>query len=385
MHESVFVNGLFSEAGSDYLQNLSDRTKANRLINGVDHVNVGLIRTFPANDKIEEVTTYLDTYIDRWNFNKIINKFGLTIDRESTICMAYALAKEFFEIIKTAEADSDAPTNMTNWYNQCLNQPLIYKNSFDDDFKSSLYADSGYRCPVTNKILKDNNTQIIQIYQKDIDDELKERLLNELGEKEPDNEMSISNCLAVHKDFAKQYNLIGKNDFNYIKLALDGKRLVIDRKVNSSTINALELNSQVKALISMISESSLADPLGEDVRLNYDPVDVEEKIPEDPMLVSMVTSISNAYYKKIKNWFLLSEQTIGKPAVKNITESVKARYEELALTVTDKRKLVNLMINWFIDECHLNGQRDRYKEPARILVYFFIQNCEVFKKHEIAE
>ena len=84
-------------------------------------------------------------------------------------------------------------------------------------------------------------------------------------------------------------------------MALDGKRLVIDRKVNSSTINALELNSQVKALISMISESSLADPMDEDIRLNYNPVDVEEKIPDDPMLVSMVTSISNAYYKKIKN------------------------------------------------------------------------------------
>lgn len=381
--QGSFVLDLFFKAGSPYVNDARDRTKPNRLISGVDRVNADMIRTFPdvGDERIEEVTLFFaESHITNRNFDKFLSEFGINAERKSINALGYALAKEFFAIIRSAEADSDYGMEMTGWYADCISEPLIFRNAFNEDFQRTLYLESGGKCPITGKTLNDKNTEIIVIYQKGLPKTIKDKIFEEFGEREPQSELAVSNCLAVHRDFAKQYGSFGCQDYEKIKSAMLAKRNIRSRSNASSSEVILVESGQIRHLIEKISTSSLSEPSRYGNELNYDPADISAKIGDDKFLVENVISTSSMYFKKIKYWFLLQEDALGKPVIQNILESVKGRYEQLSSLGLDKRKIVEIMSEWIMTECGHPANDDEYKRPSYVLVCFFIQDCEVFKK-----
>ena len=373
----VFVGDLFFAAESNYLNDVKDPTKPTRLANGTDHINVDIIKKFPLNDNVEEVTNKLLEYIPPSAFKKVAWRFKIKCEKENIKTLCYALAKTFFAIIKSSEVEP-SESDINKWYDDCIKQPLIYKNNFDGEFKDSLIQDSGRTCPITGKTLKDSNTRIIQIYQKDISKEAKEELRLK-GIEEPENENSIDNCLAVHSDFANEYDYFGKYIVEDIENVYKAKQRIINDKYMISSVEMLDLSKNIKCLIDKISKCELSECKDNSIDLNYNPIVISNKISDDKFLENEVISSCDLYYKKIKSWFLNAEDFYGKSFATDVSKCIKNAYSKEAKICTDKRLIIKALSKWIIDKCGLTTYYANYERAAVILVYFFIQNCEVFK------
>ena len=85
------------------------------------------------------------------------------------------------------------------------------------------------------------------------------------------------------------------------------------------------------------------------------------------------------YYPFIEKQFSLLDGVEG--ATFNIIRSeVTTCYEKYEREGLDQNDIYNSLVDWLIQA---KGLTDRHRTAASVMVSFFVQNCDVFKKREI--
>lgn len=110
--------------------------------------------------------------------------------------------------------------------------------------------------------------------------------------------------------------------------------------------------------------------------LNFDPVEVKNKIQDDVTLMIEVQSLATAWYPTVNDIFksVAAEKAIRYNA---LSSEIAAFWENLAEAGRTKSQIYEALIEWFQDKTNSEAKY------CRIVVAFFIQKCEVF--HAVTE
>lgn len=103
------------------------------------------------------------------------------------------------------------------------------------------------------------------------------------------------------------------------------------------------------------------------------PLELKEKIDENEPLRLTIKNDVESYYNYTRK--MLSDLDDAGDEFTVIASQFQICYKKLAKVMDDQEEIYNRIIKWVLDELKLT---DKYATAARIIVSFFVQNCEVF-------
>lgn len=128
-----------------------------------------------------------------------------------------------------------------------------------------------------------------------------------------------------------------------------------------------KIQKTVKALCEIKSDDELEErPLA----ATY----IRKKIPDDFFLCDDVQHKITRFYVKINQYFV-NEQREGAMPTDFILKKVNRQYKELKKSSVNKQQIFDSMSQFFLSQAKLSSE---YLIPAKCIVSYFIQLCEVF-------
>lgn len=335
---------------------------------------------------IESITEFFAGKLSDSRLSKVAAEFGLTSTSSiKKIPLAYALAKKIFNIIKTVDHDTTTDADFKLWYERAFAIPYCYMNdSRNNEFVQLLCNEVDGLCPMTKNKLDPSNPstyKIIHIYEKNIDQSLKDELLNDFHINEPDNEDDYENCLIVSSSFYRVgISLIPNAERDEIVALYKIKRAIIQKAEIIAELNNFDISEKLRECVKKIANSSITK-IKVDKDIYYDPIAIEAKLGEE-YYDEIYSLISSQYYIKIKSYFN-SNTDLSTSELNNILSSVRNAYESISVSTSNKRLIIEEMKKWIAREILDPSEQVKYDNQCLILVCYFIQDCEVFG-HEVS-
>ena len=100
---------------------------------------------------------------------------------------------------------------------------------------------------------------------------------------------------------------------------------------------------------------------------------MKEKIDKNEPLRLTIKNDVESYYNYTRK--MLSDLDDAGDEFTVIASQFQICYKKLAKVMDDQEEIYNRIIKWVLDELKLTN---KYATAARIIVSFFVQNCEVF-------
>ncbi len=242
-----------------------------------------------------------------------------------------------------------------------------------------LLAEADYQCPIDGaklwKKVKGNYSyvyQIVKIYPENIDDELSKDF-TAIQARPRDLDMD-DNKICLCKECAEDY-VDNPTAEKYRELLELKKAIVCGQKRKQIAIESNiddEIVDMIKAIANM-DEKTVLQPFTE-------ALEIKDKIsPGNVLLKKAINDDVIMYYPFIEKQFSLLDGVEG--ATFNIIRSeVTTCYEKYEREGLDQNDIYNSLVDWLIQA---KGLTDRHRTAASVMVSFFVQNCDVFKKREI--
>lgn len=242
-----------------------------------------------------------------------------------------------------------------------------------------LLAETNYQCPVDGtklwKKVKGNYSyvyQIVKIYPENIDDELA-RDFSVIQSAPRDLDMD-DNKICLCRKCAEDY-VDNPNVEKYRKL-LESKDAIVRGQKRKQIANESDIDDEIVDVIKAIAnmdEKTELQPFTE-------ALDIKNKIlPGNVVLEKAIKDDVVMYYPFIETQFSLLDGVEG--ATFNIIRSeVTTCYEKYEREGMDQNDIYNSLVDWLIQA---KGLTDKHRIAATVMVSFFIQNCDVFRRHEI--
>ena len=144
------------------------------------------------------------------------------------------------------------------------------------------------------------------------------------------------------------------------------KQIAIESNIDDEIVDV------IKAIANM-DEKTVLQPFTE-------ALEIKDKIsPGNVLLKKAINDDVIMYYPFIEKQFSLLDGVEG--ATFNIIRSeVTTCYEKYEREGLDQNDIYNSLVDWLIQA---KGLTDRHRTAASVMVSFFVQNCDVFKKREI--
>lgn len=233
-------------------------------------------------------------------------------------------------------------------------------------------AEVNYECPLTFvklvehvKDVPKRRYAITQIFPDDLTEE-------ELAEFEqvrprPDDYDAVSNLIALSEKAAEKYSLHPTVD--EFKNLLEIKKFVSTRYEAQKAIDRMDLEEDIRVALTALM--TIKSP-SEMIELEYKALRIDEKIKDDPLLKNEIKNQVVLYYRFIEAAFNDSEADFD-----TIATEVKLSSMKLEKTGMSKEAVIENLAEWIRKKANLG---DRSKTACRIVVAFFIQNCEVFSR-----
>ncbi len=149
------------------------------------------------------------------------------------------------------------------------------------------------------------------------------------------------------------------------------KKEIANEKKIAKGLNQLTLEEQLSEVIRLLRDVKPSSP---DSGISYDAHKVEEKINQDYPLQWSVNMYVMGYYNKIKEQF--SNMEGDDFSFDELADEIRLAYHKLKREKLSQTELFNRLANWILEKEKLDNS---YLEAARIIVAFFVQNCEVFE------
>lgn len=191
----------------------------------------------------------------------------------------------------------------------------------------------------------------------------------------PENSDDFSNKIAVHKKCAAAYEVEPSfGQYNALRMAKDN---IIKNQYELDVLEILKNNAKVIEKLDLIIKNlnGLNKVIDESIIPRMKAVDIENKIkPEYSYLISEIKDEVLLYREKI--WFLLLQyEKEGLLSSKTIMKKMASAYDNLRETGLPQTKIFDGMAKWIADSLNLGDDALR---TCRLIVAFFVQNCEVF-------
>ncbi len=233
-------------------------------------------------------------------------------------------------------------------------------------------AEVNYECPLSHvklveevKGIPKKNYEITQIFPEGLSAYLENEFSAAYAK--PRNLDDPSNLIALSIEAANNYLM--KPTIDEYKELVEIKKVTVKKYKAINAINRIELEEEIRCALDALTSLNSSDNLP---KLSYDALKIDEKI-ENALLQSEVRSHVVSYYGFIENTFSESVDNFDE-----IAAEVRLSFEKLATAGLDQESIIIALTDWVQNKAFTNGERGEL--ACRIVVCFFIQNCEVFHK-----
>lgn len=231
----------------------------------------------------------------------------------------------------------------------------------------------GNECPMCGKIITDFSAdkhklyEIAHIFPNSPTEKEKSVLadVEVLGENSESFENKIALCRDCHKEYDEHKTIEKYNAMLNLK-----KKLLQNNKAQT----ALSHNVIEKELLDVVQQiSSLStnpDSIFEMEPLSYTVMSVKAKIPSNNLLRTDVEGLVSSYFLYLKDLF----KNLDEVSFETIAASFKHSYCQALKEKLDQEEIFESLIDWVKSKTRCS------RTVARILVSYFIQNCDVYGK-----
>lgn len=249
--------------------------------------------------------------------------------------------------------------------------PMIIVPVDTDDLP--LLAQANYECPICHTALVEdvkNNSikkyEIVNIYPKDTSHCSSEFA----GINKPVNINDNSNKIALCLKHAQNYKL-GPTRKEYEHL-IEIKHRIVKTYTALTDINNASLEDDIQSVLDGLSGIT-ANTILEELPLNA--LRLDQKIAKDNSLLKIdITDKVLRYYNYIDGLFSLMERE-GTGDFELIASEIKVAYKKLDNGTLSQDEIFEYLAEWIKNK---TGVGNKYNTACRIVVAYFIQNCEVF-------
>ena len=249
-------------------------------------------------------------------------------------------------------------------------KPFTYSSFSYDDL--ILYNETDQQCPLCRKLLfkklkKDTLFYFtsVNIFPFNLPPELENEFIS--IHKKPSNLDHIDNKICLCDECAKSY-ISNPTLEIFDKLSYIKEKLIKKSKIRDSS---LELDNKIIEILENLKTIDYDDEIFKNLRLK--PLPVNKKINDNFLLENSINNDNQLYYFFIKD--KLSELDNYKKPFKLIATQIRLTYLKISDNYDDQEILFNDLVQWILSSQSL---KDNYKTAARIIISFFVQNCEVF-------
>lgn len=235
-----------------------------------------------------------------------------------------------------------------------------------------LLAEVTYECPLSHEKLVEEvkgipkkKYEITQIFPDDLPQDLAEAF--DAVYPKPKNYDAPENLIALSIEESENY-LMSPTVEEYKKL-YEIKQITSKQYKAVNAINRIDLEEEIRAAIDGLVSIKTSDNLPQ---LEYDALRIDQKI-NDALLMNEVQNHVLQYYRYIENIF--SDMT---DAFDDIAGEVKLSSQKLERAGMSQEAVIYNLTEWIHNKAFAGI--DRGKMACKIVVCFFIQNCEVFYK-----
>ena len=225
------------------------------------------------------------------------------------------------------------------------------------------------RCPLCHKplITKENGKTIflyntIKVFPDGLNNDLRKDFVS-VHPKTRDDEI-----LPLCQKCADEY-LFEPTVENYEKLWTTNNQIKIKDKIEKAK-NDVNLDTQLEEIVVRLKDLRLSDEDVQELKLN--PLCIKKKIKDNyPLEHSICTDLD--YFPRIQH--MLSDLDSDEADFDTIASEFKTIYKKFAAGKASQSKIYEEIIEWVIQKLSLD---DDYKPAAKLVVSFFVQDCEVF-------
>lgn len=254
-----------------------------------------------------------------------------------------SIDKEYFD---PALAASDISNILRN---------LILGGDFTASLKTACVSEVSGKCPFCNhELVSEDGDEVVESYK--------------IIKFPASGHVDRFEYLAVCNNCYERYKDITKVDL--LQRLQDKKKVIVARKSFEKAVDALEMEKEIVQVLDALTVTKPADM----PKLQYSPVEVQDKIPDDNMLCSKILTNVVQYFpfvgEKLKE--LNNERKL---TYEKISEDVRRAYLEFASNEDRKEVIFNQLCEWLADK----AQTDK-KSACEVIISYYVQNCEVFER-----
>ena len=367
--ESINNQDYVAEMGY-WTSNLSSK-KISRLVSRDDTVPDGLRQASMQQEVIDGTITYfkkevmpdLNPHLKDDTLDRIIKLIGVdtTIpDSKKKSLMAFH------------EAGDDA-TFLAQVFLYALNKPNKKQSNTVEYQDAPLLAEANYECPLCHKKLVDTikgqavkKYRIVQIFPDGLIDETAAEFAAIYPA--PKKFDTQNNLIALDERCAEQY-LLNPTAEEYRNL-YEIKTQLTKNYTAKQAVNGVQLEDDIRTVLDALSTIRDASEL---VKLEYEALRIDEKFDAENFILKNETQVQVVtYYRYIEKVFSNSAADFDMIASEIKVSSMKL--EKAGLSQSD---VIGQLSEWMRNKAGL-GTDGRL--ACKIVVSFFIQNCEVFYK-----
>lgn len=363
------LDSISMQEGACVMTNI-DAKKISRLVSRKDPVPDDIKQASLKQKIVSGVKDYftnnvipdLNTYTEADTLEKIMN----------VIAQDVQIAKKMKKYFRTIYDKEDIVGFLTDSFLYSLQRNNKKTNDAVEYQDAPLLAEVNYECPIKHvklveevKGIPKKKYEITRIFPEGLS--AKSEAEFSAVHSKPSNLDDPSNLIALSIEASENYAM--KPTLEEYTALLNIKRIIEKRYKVLNSINRIDLEEEIRvaldALISLTTSKDLP-------QLEYDALRIDEKI-DDVLLQNEVQNHVLSYYRYIESIF--SESTDIFDA---IADEVKLSSKKLENAGLSQEDVINSLAEWIHNKAFVG--EDRGKLACRIVVCFFIQNCEVFYK-----
>ena len=349
--------------------------KISRLVSRKDPVPDDIKQAALKNDIAVKVEEYFRqkvmSDINPYTKDDVLQKLMNIIIQDAEIAQR---KKNEFQRLYDAEDDAYFLYSVFMYVLQRNNKIIANAVEYQD---APLLAEVNYECPLTHEKLVEEvkgipkkKYEITQIFPDDLPSELA-ATFNTVYPR-PKNLDAPENLIALSQEASENYLMSPMVD-EYKKL-YEIKQVTSKQYKAINAINRIELEAEIRAAIKGLISINPSDVLPQ---LEYAALRIDQKI-SDALLMNDVRNHVLQYYRYIETIF--SEMT---DVFDDSAGEVKLSSQKLEKAGLSQEDVIYNLTEWIHNKAFAVDTKG--KMACRIVVCFFIQNCEVFYKNEISK
>ena len=349
--------------------------KISRLVSRKDPVPDDIKQAALRNDIAVKVEEYFRqrvmSDINPYTKDDVLQKLMNIIIQDAEIAQR---KKNEFQRLYDAEDDAYFLYSVFMYVLQRNNKIIANAVEYQD---APLLAEVNYECPLTHEKLVEEvkgipkkKYEITQIFPDDLPSELAATF--NAAYPRPKNLDAPENLIALSQEASENYLMSPRVD-EYKKL-YEIKQVTSKQYKAINAINRIELEAEIRAAIEGLISINPSDVLPQ---LEYAALRIDQKI-SDALLMNDVRNHVLQYYRYIETVF--SEMT---DVFDDIAGEVKLSSQKLEKAGLSQEDVIYNLTEWIHNKAFAGDTKGNM--ACRIVVCFFIQNCEVFYKNEISK